>query len=272
MPACWLASSVAAPWQLRRAPTAHCNGARPPPAARRDEEEAAKALQGMQGRYYAGKPIVVEFSPVTGEQPLGSSWFAGWLASAAAAPPVQHVADPGGVCLWPAGAACDAGCAVCGTRQVRLPAPCPHSHCPCPPPHPPDVREGTCRRGGVNTGRRGRYCNFMHVRPVSRELRKQVRTLPCSLGRVPWLCGAAALSPALPQVGAASGWAACKAALPSQGLQPPPAERVRPGPTPQPPYLPPPAECSCLGATRVAPAAPPSSTTAATSGGRCARI
>lgn len=37
---------------------------------RRDEEEAARALQGMQGRYYAGKPIVVEFSPVTGERGL----------------------------------------------------------------------------------------------------------------------------------------------------------------------------------------------------------
>ena len=31
----------------------------------RDEEAAARALQGLQGRYYAGKPIMVEFSPVT---------------------------------------------------------------------------------------------------------------------------------------------------------------------------------------------------------------
>ena len=31
----------------------------------RDEEGAARALQGFQGRYYAGKPIQVEFSPVT---------------------------------------------------------------------------------------------------------------------------------------------------------------------------------------------------------------
>jgi len=73
------------------------------PSARRDEEEAARALQGMQGRYYAGKPIVVEFSPVT------------------------------------------------------------------------DFREATCRQYEENNCSRGGYCNFMHVRPVSRELRKQVR-------------------------------------------------------------------------------------------------
>lgn len=57
----------------------------------------------MQGRYYAGKPIVVEFSPVT------------------------------------------------------------------------DFREATCRQYEENNCSRGGYCNFMHVRPVSRELRKQVR-------------------------------------------------------------------------------------------------
>jgi splicing factor U2AF subunit len=68
----------------------------------RDEEEAARALQGMQGRYYAGKPIVVEFSPVT------------------------------------------------------------------------DFREATCRQYEENSCSRGGYCNFMHVRPVSRELRKQL--------------------------------------------------------------------------------------------------
>lgn len=30
-----------------------------------DEESAAKALANLQGRYYAGRPIMVEFSPVT---------------------------------------------------------------------------------------------------------------------------------------------------------------------------------------------------------------
>ncbi|KAL4451703.1 hypothetical protein ABPG75_007365 [Micractinium tetrahymenae] len=68
----------------------------------RDEEEAARALQGMQGRYYAGKPIVAEFSPVT------------------------------------------------------------------------DFREATCRQYEENNCSRGGYCNFMHVRPVSRDLRKQL--------------------------------------------------------------------------------------------------
>ena len=68
----------------------------------RDEDEAARALQGMQGRYYAGKPIVVEFSPVT------------------------------------------------------------------------DFREATCRQYEENCCGRGGYCNFMHVRPVSRDLRKQL--------------------------------------------------------------------------------------------------
>lgn len=67
----------------------------------RDEEGAARALQGFQGRYYAGKPIQVEFSPVT------------------------------------------------------------------------DFRESTCRQYEEGTCSRGGYCNFMHVRPVSRELRKQ---------------------------------------------------------------------------------------------------
>ena len=68
----------------------------------RDEDEAARALQGFQGRYYAGKPIAVEFSPVT------------------------------------------------------------------------DFREATCRQYEENCCSRGGYCNFMHVRPVSRDLRKQV--------------------------------------------------------------------------------------------------
>lgn len=31
----------------------------------RDEESAAKALQALQGRYYAGRPVNAEFSPVT---------------------------------------------------------------------------------------------------------------------------------------------------------------------------------------------------------------
>lgn len=68
----------------------------------KDEEAAARALQGLTGRYYAGKPIQVEFSPVT------------------------------------------------------------------------DFKESTCRQYEEGTCGRGGYCNFMHVRPVSRELRKQL--------------------------------------------------------------------------------------------------
>ena len=68
----------------------------------RDEDGAARALQGFQGRYYAGKPIQVEFSPVT------------------------------------------------------------------------DFRESTCRQYEEGTCGRGGYCNFMHVRPVAKELRKQL--------------------------------------------------------------------------------------------------
>lgn len=30
-----------------------------------DEEDAEKALRGLTGRYYAGRPLVVEYSPVT---------------------------------------------------------------------------------------------------------------------------------------------------------------------------------------------------------------
>ena len=67
----------------------------------RDEEAAAKALTGLQGRFYAGKPIQVEFCPVT------------------------------------------------------------------------DFKESTCRQYEEGTCTRGGYCNFMHVRPVSKELRKQ---------------------------------------------------------------------------------------------------
>ena len=30
-----------------------------------DEEDAEKALQGLSGRYFAGRPLAVEYSPVT---------------------------------------------------------------------------------------------------------------------------------------------------------------------------------------------------------------
>lgn len=68
----------------------------------REEEQAAKALKNLTGRYYAGRPIIVDFSPVT------------------------------------------------------------------------DFREATCRQYEENTCNRGGYCNFMHLKRISRELRRQL--------------------------------------------------------------------------------------------------
>lgn len=68
----------------------------------REEEYAAKALKNLSGRYYAGRPIIVDFSPVT------------------------------------------------------------------------DFREATCRQYEENTCNRGGYCNFMHLKRIGRELRRQL--------------------------------------------------------------------------------------------------
>ncbi|XP_010535661.1 PREDICTED: splicing factor U2af small subunit B-like [Tarenaya hassleriana] len=68
----------------------------------REEEHAANALRNLQGRFYAGRPIIVDFSPVT------------------------------------------------------------------------DFREATCRQYEENTCNRGGYCNFMHLKAISRELRWQL--------------------------------------------------------------------------------------------------
>lgn len=68
----------------------------------REEEQAANALRNLSGRYYAGRPIIVDFSPVT------------------------------------------------------------------------DFREATCRQYEENTCNRGGYCNFMHLKRISRELRRQL--------------------------------------------------------------------------------------------------
>ncbi|KAL3688069.1 hypothetical protein R1sor_014378 [Riccia sorocarpa] len=68
----------------------------------REEEQAAAALQALQGRFYAGRPIIVDFSPVT------------------------------------------------------------------------DFREATCRQYEENTCNRGGYCNFMHLKKISRELRRKL--------------------------------------------------------------------------------------------------
>jgi splicing factor U2AF subunit len=94
----------------------------------RDEECAAKALMSVQGRYYAGRPIQIEFSPVT------------------------------------------------------------------------DFREATCRQYEENTCNRGGYCNFMHLKAISRDLRKHL------FGRYKhsrWAAAAAAAAVVLALLGAA---------------------------------------------------------------------
>ncbi|KAI4322367.1 hypothetical protein L6164_022070 [Bauhinia variegata] len=68
----------------------------------REEEHAANALRNLSGRFYAGRPIIVDFSPVT------------------------------------------------------------------------DFREATCRQYEEDTCNRGGYCNFMHLKSISRELRRQL--------------------------------------------------------------------------------------------------
>ncbi|CAM6016908.1 hypothetical protein CY35_15G042400 [Sphagnum magellanicum] len=68
----------------------------------REEEYAAAALNALNGRFYAGRPIILDFSPVT------------------------------------------------------------------------DFREATCRQYEENTCNRGGYCNFMHLKKISRELRRKL--------------------------------------------------------------------------------------------------
>ncbi|CAN4119457.1 unnamed protein product [Withania somnifera] len=68
----------------------------------REEEQASNALKNLTGRFYAGRPIIVDFSPVT------------------------------------------------------------------------DFREATCRQYEENVCNRGGYCNFMHLKKISRELRRQL--------------------------------------------------------------------------------------------------
>ncbi|XP_057456023.1 splicing factor U2af small subunit B-like [Lotus japonicus] len=68
----------------------------------REEEHAAEALKNLTGRFYAGNPIIVDFSPVT------------------------------------------------------------------------DFREATCRQYEEDSCNRGGYCNFMHLKKISRELRREL--------------------------------------------------------------------------------------------------
>ena len=67
-----------------------------------DESQAEAAMKGMNGRYYCGRMIMAEYSPVT------------------------------------------------------------------------DFREAKCRQYKEGTCERGGFCNFMHPKPVNRELKKQL--------------------------------------------------------------------------------------------------
>lgn len=68
----------------------------------REEDHAAAALQNLSGRFYAGRPIIVDFSPVT------------------------------------------------------------------------DFREATCRQYEENVCGRGGYCNFMHLKKINDDLKRQL--------------------------------------------------------------------------------------------------
>ncbi|KAL1313833.1 hypothetical protein HN51_040546 [Arachis hypogaea] len=68
----------------------------------KEEDHAANALMNLTGRFYSGRPIIVDFSPVT------------------------------------------------------------------------DFREATCRQYEENVCNRGGYCNFMHLKKISRDLRKKL--------------------------------------------------------------------------------------------------
>ncbi|KAJ0234707.1 Splicing factor U2af small subunit B [Hirschfeldia incana] len=68
----------------------------------KEEDQAAAALKALQGRFYSGRPIIADFSPVT------------------------------------------------------------------------DFREATCRQYEEDHCNRGGYCNFMHAKQISRELRRKL--------------------------------------------------------------------------------------------------
>ncbi|KAE9619613.1 hypothetical protein Lal_00038239 [Lupinus albus] len=68
----------------------------------KEEDHSANAVMNLTGRFYSGRPIIVDFSPVT------------------------------------------------------------------------DFREATCRQYEENVCNRGGYCNFMHLKKISRDLRKRL--------------------------------------------------------------------------------------------------
>jgi splicing factor U2AF 35 kDa subunit len=81
-----------------------------------DEEAAERSIQKLFGRYYAGRPLACEYSPVT------------------------------------------------------------------------DFRESRCRQYDEGTCSRGGYCNFMHVREPTRELRKHLEKVAKRATPLFYLC------------------------------------------------------------------------------------
>ena len=98
-----------------------------------DEDAAAAAHADLNGRFYEGRPIAAEFSPVTDFREVREERVEGWGAGVEKKDTIHHSHTP---LLHPSQATC---------RQYE---------------------ERTCTRGG--------YCNFMHLRPVSRSLRRRL--------------------------------------------------------------------------------------------------
>lgn len=94
-----------------------------------DEASAAAAHADLNGRFYEGRPIVAEFSPVTDFRE------------------VRTEREVGGKMMG----------------KKRRGSHFPFSH-----------HQATCRQYEERTCTRGGYCNFMHLRPVSRSLRRRL--------------------------------------------------------------------------------------------------
>lgn len=91
----------------------------------RDEDAAAKALQALQGRFYAGTHLHLFIPYLFILDQLNNFFFSGRPILAEFSPVT-------------------------------------------------DFREATCRQFEENTCARGGYCNFMHLKPIGRDLRKRL--------------------------------------------------------------------------------------------------
>ena len=102
-----------------------------------DEDAAAAAHADLNGRFYEGRPIAAEFSPVTDFREVRVGWKGGERERERRRrkeerdPPLTHTSS------FPS-------------------------------------LQATCRQYEERTCTRGGYCNFMHLRPVSRSLRRRL--------------------------------------------------------------------------------------------------